>query len=77
MTTSDVDEIIKKDYVSESEDKDTNNLEENIMDMSRSLDNRIKSLELFYDEQGDNVIEIMKRLSSMYQLSGSKLIERL
>ena len=76
MTTTDVDEIIKKDYVTDSDDKDSDNLEENIMDMSRSLDNRIKALELFYDEQGDNAIEIMKRLSSMYQLSGSKLIER-
>lgn len=76
MTTTDVDEIIKKDYVTEPYDKDSDNLEENIMDMSRSLDNRIKALELFYYEQGDNAIEIMRRLSSMYQLSGSKLIER-
>jgi hypothetical protein len=76
MTTTDVDEIIKKDYVIDSDDKDSDNLEENIMDMSRPLDNRIKALELFYDQQGDNAIEIMRRLSSMYQLSGSKLIER-
>jgi hypothetical protein len=76
MTTTDVDEIIKKDYVSDSDDKDSENIEENIMDMSRSLDNRIKALELFYNEQGDNAVEIMRRLSSMYQLSGSKLIEK-
>jgi len=76
METTDVDEIIKKDYVIESEDKDNDNLQENIMDMSRSLDNRIKSLESLYEQQGDNAIEIMRRLSSMYQLSGSKLIER-
>ena len=76
MTTTDVDEIIKKDYVIESDDKDTDNLEENIMDMSRSLDNRIKALENFYEKEGDNAIEIFRRLSSMYQLSGSKMIER-
>ena len=76
MTTTDVDEIIKKDYVIESDDKDSDNLEENIMDMSRSLNNRIKALERFYEKEGNNAIEIFRRLSSMYQLSGSKMIER-
>jgi hypothetical protein len=80
METTEVDDLIKSldfDYESDNnEDVDDDNLDKKVTDLSRSLDKRIKSLEKYYSQNGDNTIEILRTLSSMYQMSGSKLIER-
>lgn len=78
MTTTDVDELINKVYLSDGEDSEDelDNLPSVVMDLSKSLDKRMNALEKYYEERGDNAIEILRTLSSMYQMSGSKLIEQ-
>lgn len=81
MKTTEVDNLIENqefDYDSDNNDNnlDVDNLAKKVTDLSRSLDKRIISLEEYYSQNGDNTIEILRTLSSMYQMSGSKLIER-
>ena len=78
METTEVDDLIENqefDYESDNNDN-VDNLAKKVTDLSRSLDKRINSLEEYYSQNGDNTIEILRTLSSMYQMSGSKLIER-
>lgn len=80
METTEVDnlienqEFLRDDYESDENDLD-DNLAKKVTDLSRSLEKRINSLEKYYSQNGDNTIEIIRTLSSMYQMSGSKLIE--
>uniref|UniRef100_A0A6C0H2W5 Uncharacterized protein n=1 Tax=viral metagenome TaxID=1070528 RepID=A0A6C0H2W5_9ZZZZ len=77
METTEVEELIddfcRNDFESDDEE---DNLSKKVTDLSRSLDKRINSLEKYYSQNGDNAIEIIRTLSSMYQLSGSKLVEQ-
>jgi len=81
METTEIEDIINNLHFSDDEfefesDTDENNLPKIVTDLSYSLDKRIIALEKYYEVNGDNVIEIIRTLSSMYQMSGSKLIER-
>jgi hypothetical protein len=78
METTEVDDLLENqefDYESDNNDN-VDNLAKKVTDLSRSLDKRIYSLEEYYSQNGDNTIEILRTLSSMYQMSGSKLIEK-
>ena len=75
MSTTEVDELINKIYLSDDSDDELDNLPSIVMNLSKSLDKRMNAFEKYYEERGDNAIEIIRTLSSMYQMSGSKLIE--
>ena len=77
MKTTEVDLLINKEECSiENAEILEDNLDKIVTDLSYSLDKRIIALEKYYELNGDNAIEIIRTLSSMYQMSGSKLIER-
>jgi hypothetical protein len=59
-------------------DEDEDNVVESIMNLSKSVENRIEALNKYYAREnvGDNAVEIISSLSGMYQMSGSKLIEQ-
>ena len=76
METTEVDEIINNEEFSLDDNSDDTNLPKIVTDLSYSTDKRINALEQYYAQNGDNAIEIIRTLSSMYQMSGSKLIER-
>lgn len=77
MTTTDLDELINT-FLEFEEENESNldNLPKIVTDLSNSIEKRIHALEQYYAQNGDNAIEIIRTLSSMYQMSGSKLIER-
>ena len=50
---------------------DTDNLNKFIVDLSNSLENRIKALNMFYEKEGDDTIEIINKLIMLYELSGT------
>jgi len=85
MTTTDVDKIIncipildeESEEISEEDEDETENLlSKKVTDLSQSLKKRINSLEKYHSLYSGNSIEIIRTLSSMYQMSGSKLIEQ-
>ena len=49
-------------------------LGEIILDMELSEDIRIEALEMFYKEKGDETSELVNKLASMYQFSGTYLL---
>jgi hypothetical protein len=53
---------------------DESNLSKHIVDLSLPVDTRIKALNLYYEKQGDNVIETVNKIIMMYQLSGTKVL---
>ena len=58
-------------------DADKNTLSQLIIDLTVSLSLRIKALELFYSSFGqEECIELVNRISTMYQFSGTKLLEK-
>ena len=77
MTTTDVDELINTfNQLEEEDESNIDNLSKIVTDLSHSVEKRLKALEEYYSQNGDNTIEIIRTLASMYQMSGSKLIER-
>ncbi len=77
METTEVDLLLNKEECSiENTEILEDKLDRIVTDLSYSLDKRIIALEKYYELNGDNAIEIIRTLSSMYQMSGSKLIER-
>lgn len=48
---------------------------ENVTDLSINEDIRLELLEKYYDLNKDNTIEIINRISGMYQFSGAKILE--
>jgi hypothetical protein len=77
MTTTDVDGLINTfNQMEEENESNLDNLPKIVTDLSYSIDKRINALEQYYAQNGDNTIEVIRTLSSMYQMSGSKLIER-
>lgn len=46
------------------------NLNDIILDMSNSKQDRIKALELYYVDNNENTVELINRMIGMYQLSG-------
>jgi hypothetical protein len=58
-------------------DLDKNTLSQLIIDLTISLTSRIKALELFYTSFGqEESLELINRLSTMYQFSGTKVLEK-
>jgi len=77
MTTTDLDELIhNSNQLEEENESNLDNLPKIVTDLSNSIEKRINALEQYYAQNGDNAIEIIRTLASMYQMSGSKLIER-
>jgi len=83
MITTNVDELINvipviesEESSDEDEDECENFLSKKVTDLSLSIAKRVRALEKFHSLYGGNSIEIIRTLSSMYQMSGSKLIER-
>lgn len=53
------------------------NISDDIVDLSLPLKTRIEYIEEFYKKFGENeCIEIISRLSTMYQMSGTKILEK-
>ena len=76
MITTNVDELINvipviesEESSDEDEDEGENFLSKKVTDLSLSITKRIKALEKFHFLYGGNTIEIIRTLSSMYQMS--------
>lgn len=53
------------------------NLSKSIVDLSLSLETRIKALDMYYQKEGgDNTIETLNKLSTMYEMSGTKTLRQ-
>jgi len=55
---------------------DTDNLQEIILDFSLELETRIKAIEEYYEIFADETLDLINKLSGMYQFSGTKLLEK-
>jgi len=55
---------------------DTDNLNKFIVDLSNSLENRIKALNMFYQKEGEGTIEIINKLIMLYELSGTSSLRK-
>jgi len=53
---------------------DEDNLPKAIVDLSLSLDTRILAINLYYKKEENNVIELLNKLGTMYELSGTRLL---
>ena len=61
----------------EKQEIKSDNIPDNIVDLSLPLKTRIEYIEEFYRQFGENeCIEIVSRLSTMYQMSGTKILEK-
>lgn len=69
-----VDVLKDEDYEDDS-DNDYESALEVVTDLSNSLATRTTTLEDYYTKEGDNAIEIISTLASMYKMTGSKIIE--
>jgi hypothetical protein len=57
--------------------QDQENLSELVVDLSTPLETRINGIEIFFDKFGqEESSEIINRLGSMYQFSGTKILEK-
>lgn len=76
MTTA-IDFLNDEEFVPDTA-LDYDNLPEIVMDLSRDVNVRLNALEEYYAQKdvGNNAIEVLSQLTSMYQMSGSKLIEQ-
>ena len=52
------------------------NLSKSIVDMTLSLETRIKAIDMFYKKEGNNTIETVNKLATMYEMSGTKLLRQ-
>ena len=58
-------------------DTNRNSLTEIILDLSEQVETRIECLKIFYDKFGNQeILEIINKLSTMYQFSGTKILEK-
>lgn len=63
----------EKNDIDETLDEDT--LDKSIVDLSLTLKTRIRALNMFYKKSGaDDTIELIIKLSAMYELSGTKTL---
>lgn len=73
-------EINLDDEIDEIEDIDEEfddiNYEKHILDLSLRYETRIKLIHRYYTENQNNAIEIISRISGMYQFSGAKILEK-
>ena len=54
---------------------DIDNLSKHILDLSLQENIRIHALELYYKQNKDDTIELISRITGMYQFSGTKIIQ--
>jgi hypothetical protein len=69
----------KNEDIEDEEDEiviDDNNYEKHILDLSLRYETRIKLIHRYYTENQNNAIEIISRISGMYQFSGAKILEK-
>jgi hypothetical protein len=59
-----------------TEDLSDENLSKSIVDMSLSLETRITAINLYYQKEGDNTIETINKLATIYEISGTKLLRQ-
>ena len=58
-------------------DKDKKTLSDLIIDLSHNLDRRINALEIYFKQFGqEESNELINRLSTMYTMSGTKILEQ-
>jgi hypothetical protein len=79
MATTNVEEFIDTIYTEIEEidiPDDCVKLASIVIDLSNTMTTRVQALEHFYEKKGNDAIEMIRTLSSMYQMSGSKLIEQ-
>ena len=70
-------EKIDEDVEDDDEfDVDDINYEKYILDLSLRYETRIKLIHRYYIENQNNAIEIISRISGMYQFSGAKILEK-
>jgi hypothetical protein len=62
--------------IDETEDIDDVNYEKHILDLSLRYETRIKLIHRYFQENQNNAIEIISRISGMYQFSGAKILEK-
>lgn len=65
------DDLIIISKISLEEDK----LQDYILDLSLDQETRLEAFEKFYQKNGEDSIEILSRLSGMYQFSGTKILQ--
>ena len=70
------DEDIEKNEEDDEFDVDDINYEKYILDLSLRYETRIKLIHRYYTENQNNAIEIISRISGMYQFSGAKILEK-
>lgn len=71
--------LIKEKFdedIEDDEDVDDINYEKYILDLSLRYETRIKLIHRYYTENQNNAIEIISRISGMYQFSGAKILEK-
>jgi hypothetical protein len=54
---------------------DTDKLSKYVLDLSLQQEIRVKALEMYYNIHGDSTIELISRITGMYQFSGTKIIQ--
>ena len=64
------------DEIDEEFDVDDVNYEKYILDLSLRYETRIKLIHRYFQENQNNAIEIISRISGMYQFSGAKILEK-
>ena len=70
------DEIDVENEEEIEEDVDEMNYEKYILDLSLKYETRIKLIHRYFNENQNNAIEIISRISGMYQFSGAKILEK-
>lgn len=65
----------EEDFEEMVEDFEEEEISKVIVDLSYNIKTRIHCLERLYDNEGMDIIEHINRLSSMYQITGIKLLE--
>jgi hypothetical protein len=69
-------EKFDEDVEEDEFDIDDINYEKYILDLSLRYETRIKLIHRYYTENQNNAIEIISRISGMYQFSGAKILEK-
>ena len=70
-------DLIFNELEKETETLSHDNLSKSIVDMSLSLETRIKAIDMYYQQEGgDNTIETINKLATIYEMSGTKLLRQ-
>ena len=68
MTTT-LDILDYDDDLNEPDEIDYDNLQETILDLSKNIETRLQALEIYYEKEEGDTVEIISRLNGMYQMS--------